>query len=91
LVFIAVSHSQDAREIKSQKFFASIDWKLLTQCKIPPPFVPKVAGEDDTGNFETTFTSAAVKLHDDEDPGPPSGPNVFENFTFISEEHLINH
>jgi RAC serine/threonine-protein kinase len=81
---------QDPREIKSQKFFKSIDWDQLVQCKITPPFVPNVRGEDDTGNFEATFTSTAVKLHDEEDPGPPlpSQSTAFENFTFISEEHL---
>lgn len=35
----------DAKEIMVHKFFAPIDWELLLQKKIPPPFKPQVSVE----------------------------------------------
>ena len=42
-----------AAEIKSHKWFASIDWKQLEQTKITAPFVPAVKNAFDTSNFDT--------------------------------------
>ncbi|ORX49798.1 kinase-like protein [Hesseltinella vesiculosa] len=46
-------------EIKSHPFFASIDWKLLMQKKLQPPFKPSVENAFDTSNFDEEFTSEA--------------------------------
>ena len=47
----------DADEIKSHPFFAEIDWQLLYERKIKPPFQPVVSVITDTGNFDTEFTN----------------------------------
>jgi serum/glucocorticoid-regulated kinase 2 len=47
-----------AEEIKKHPFFHKhIDFKLLWQKKIQPPFKPKVASAVDVSNFDTVFTS----------------------------------
>lgn len=40
-------------EIKKQKWFENIDWDLLMQKKIMPPFVPVITNEIDVSNFDT--------------------------------------
>ncbi|EIN12732.1 Pkinase-domain-containing protein [Punctularia strigosozonata HHB-11173 SS5] len=49
-----------ADEIKKHPFFAKhIDFKLLLEKKIHPPFKPSVASPVDVSNFDTEFTSEA--------------------------------
>ncbi|KAI5812822.1 kinase-like domain-containing protein [Pyronema omphalodes] len=45
-----------AAEIKSHKFFKSIDWQKLLQKKIQPTFRPNVMDAMDTRNFDPEFT-----------------------------------
>ncbi|KAF8464003.1 kinase-like domain-containing protein [Kalaharituber pfeilii] len=45
-----------AAEIKSHRFFESIDWKRLLQKKIQPTFRPNVTNAMDTANFDREFT-----------------------------------
>eukprot|EP01126_Amoeba_proteus_P002874 TRINITY_DN10931_c0_g1_i3.p1 TRINITY_DN10931_c0_g1~~TRINITY_DN10931_c0_g1_i3.p1 ORF type:complete len:296 (-),score=57.79 TRINITY_DN10931_c0_g1_i3:196-1083(-) len=75
-------------KIKAHTFFTGIDWDKLVRKEIQPPFIPPTQGEDDTRNFDSTFTSEPVNIRDDDDPGPPpaSANATFENFTYISEK-----
>lgn len=45
-----------AAEIKSHRFFETIDWKRLLQKKIQPSFRPNVLNAMDTANFDREFT-----------------------------------
>lgn len=45
-----------AAEIKSHRFFESIDWRRLLQKKIQPTFRPNVLDAMDTKNFDPEFT-----------------------------------
>jgi len=45
--------------IKRHTFFEKIDWKLLLQKKIQPPFKPSVSSPVDVSNFDTVFTAEA--------------------------------
>jgi len=46
-----------ADDIKKHPWFKDIDWDLLSQKKVNPPFKPKVRSEFDTDNFDEEFTS----------------------------------
>ena len=47
-----------AQEIKEHPFFKNhIDFKLLAQKRIHPPFKPSVASPVDVSNFDTVFTT----------------------------------
>jgi len=48
-------------DIKRQPFFDSIDWKLLSQKEIKPPFKPLVNRVDDAFYFDTEFTQKTPK------------------------------
>jgi serum/glucocorticoid-regulated kinase 2 len=45
-----------AAEIKSHRFFDTIDWRRLLQKKIQPTFRPNVLNAMDTANFDPEFT-----------------------------------
>ncbi|TFK74864.1 Pkinase-domain-containing protein [Pluteus cervinus] len=50
-----------AEEIKKHPFFHKhIDFKLLSEKKIQPPFKPSVASPVDVSNFDTIFTTEAA-------------------------------
>lgn len=46
-----------AAEIKSHRFFETVDWRRLLQKKIQPTFRPNVMNAMDTANFDQEFTS----------------------------------
>lgn len=46
----------DSEEVKAHQYFESIDWNLLEQKQITPPWKPLVTGETDTGNFNKKYT-----------------------------------
>jgi serine/threonine protein kinase len=46
--------------VKSHAFFANVDWEAAYNKTIPPPFVPTLSGELDTGNFDEEFTSEEI-------------------------------
>jgi len=77
---------QDPEKIKRHPFFKSIDWTLLVEKKIQPPFVPEVASKDDTSNIDSTFTDEAVSF-DDDDPGPTGGD--FADFTYTGGDTAV--
>jgi len=79
---------QDPEKIKRHPFFKSIDWNLLIEKKIPPPFIPEVTGKEDTSNIDSTFTDEVVTIDDENDPGPPEedAAETFENFTYNGDE-----
>ncbi|KAK5669139.1 hypothetical protein BDV3_003332 [Batrachochytrium dendrobatidis] len=40
------------QDIKRHKWFAGVDWEKLKNLEIPAPYIPKVAHEGDTSNFD---------------------------------------
>jgi hypothetical protein len=44
-------------EIKSHVFFKTIDWKLILNKKIKPPFIPKINSDSDTPYVDSEFTN----------------------------------
>ena len=47
-------------EIKVQPFFSGFNFNDLLEKKIKPPYVPKLSGKLDVGNFDEEFTSEDV-------------------------------
>lgn len=48
--------------IKLQPFFRDIDWELLEQRKIKPPFKPRIKTKRDVNNFDQDFTKEEPTL-----------------------------
>ena len=54
------------------KLFQTIDWALLEQKQIPPPYRPRLESERDLANFPPEFTDEPVHL-------TPDDPSVISN------------
>ncbi|XP_018333045.1 atypical protein kinase C isoform X1 [Agrilus planipennis] len=65
-------HSPDSfSEITSHQFFKSIDWEMLEQKQVAPPYKPRLEGDRDLANFPPEFTDEPVHL-------TPDDPRVIE-------------
>lgn len=84
--------SKGADEVKKHKWFANIDWDLLSEKKVEPPFKPQFSGELDVDNFDQEYTR--------EDPCSSTiGTNMglvnkyqteFNDFTYIPADGVIH-
>lgn len=96
--------TDDAEELKQHAFFNDIDWTLLTQKRIAPPFKPKLKSETDVSYFDPEFTTAldqngslnerAAALAHGYAASTPLSPSVqanFQGFTFVDESALDDH
>ncbi|KAJ9105050.1 hypothetical protein QFC19_003682 [Naganishia cerealis] len=52
---------RDAAELKEHPFFKSIDWHLLANKQITPPFKPVVESDESVANFDPLFTSSDLR------------------------------
>jgi hypothetical protein len=52
---------RDAAELKEHPFFKSIDWNLLANKQITPPFKPVVESDESVANFDPLFTSSDLR------------------------------
>ena len=76
------SHEPKAGDIKRHHFFHSIDWDMLLDKKISPPFKPTIV-PDLTFNFESTFTNKPAL---DSPATPPSAAAhvLFRGFSYVA-------
>lgn len=61
-------------DIKSHVFFKNIDWNLLIEKKIKPPFIPRISSNEDTRYIDLEFTNCT----------PMDSPDYDEK---LSQEH----
>ncbi|XP_022916909.1 atypical protein kinase C isoform X2 [Onthophagus taurus] len=65
-------HGTDSfSEITGHQFFKSIDWDMLEQKQVPPPYKPRLDSDRDLANFPPEFTDEPVHL-------TPDDPRVIE-------------
>lgn len=69
-------------EIKSHRWFKSINWKKLEGRELKPSFVPQVAGKQCIANFEECWTNMPPVL-DSPAASPKCDENPFKNFTYV--------
>ncbi|EGV61913.1 Serine/threonine-protein kinase [Yamadazyma tenuis] len=86
----------DARELKAHPFFHDIDWELLKNKTIPPPFKPHLTSELDTSNFDPEFTneSTSVLKKQMEMASTPLSPGIqanFKGFTYVDASAMDDH
>eukprot|EP00475_Leptophrys_vorax_P008871 TRINITY_DN1579_c0_g1_i4.p2 TRINITY_DN1579_c0_g1~~TRINITY_DN1579_c0_g1_i4.p2 ORF type:complete len:396 (+),score=113.35 TRINITY_DN1579_c0_g1_i4:2713-3900(+) len=81
-----------AAEVKQDPFFADIDWDLLAQKKVRPPFIPVVSSPSDLTNVDNEYKLECPK----ESPGNTdtnflkSGKSTgqFSNFSYNGQQSL---
>ncbi|KAF3663633.1 Serine/threonine-protein kinase AtPK1/AtPK6 [Capsicum annuum] len=73
--------SRGSDEIRSHKWFRSINWKKLDAREIQPSFCPQVSGKLCIANFEEQWTS--MPLLDSPAASPKFGENPFKDFSYV--------
>eukprot|EP00042_Codosiga_hollandica_P046918 m.501579 g.501579 ORF g.501579 m.501579 type:complete len:458 (+) comp57332_c0_seq1:242-1615(+) len=78
---------RDGKDVTEHPFFSTIDFKLLYDRKITPPFIPKVASDLDVSNFDPTFTGEEVQLTPPEPVEVTEAEKeaVFKDFTTVAK------
>ncbi|XP_052821056.1 protein kinase C iota type-like isoform X1 [Mya arenaria] len=65
-------HAQSGfADIQSHAFFRTIDWEMLQNKQIAPPYRPSLKGERDLEHFDPAFTNEPVQL-------TPDDPKIIE-------------
>ncbi|XP_064177137.1 protein kinase C epsilon type-like [Anguilla rostrata] len=82
--------SQGGEEaIRTHPFFREIDWVLLEQRKIKPPFKPRIKTKRDVNNFDQDFTREEPVLTPVEDAIIKQiNQDEFKGFSYFGEERL---
>ncbi|XP_049644469.1 serine/threonine-protein kinase N1 isoform X2 [Suncus etruscus] len=80
------SSERDAEDVKKQPFFRSLGWDALLARRLPPPFVPTLAGRTDVSNFDEEFTGEAPTLTPPRDARPLTAAeqDAFRDFDFVA-------
>ncbi|XP_063696781.1 atypical protein kinase C isoform X2 [Culicoides brevitarsis] len=72
-------------DIVSHPFFKSIDWEMLAQKEVIPPYVPTFDGSDDlTCNFDPQFTREPAELTPDDTVIDKIDQSEFEGFEYVN-------
>uniref|UniRef100_A0A8D3D082 protein kinase C n=1 Tax=Scophthalmus maximus TaxID=52904 RepID=A0A8D3D082_SCOMX len=72
-------------DIMGHPFFRNVDWDLLEQKQVVPPFKPNISGEFGLDNFDAQFTNEPIQLTpDDDDVVRKIDQSEFEGFEYIN-------
>ena len=70
-------------------WFEGVDWNLIYNKKIKPPFRPRLTSKTDVKNFDTMFTSQTPN----ETPSVQNGSQLqgahFDNFTYVGDKSAV--
>uniref|UniRef100_A0A452U4L5 protein kinase C n=1 Tax=Ursus maritimus TaxID=29073 RepID=A0A452U4L5_URSMA len=68
-------------DIQGHPFFRNVDWDMMEQKQVVPPFKPNISGEFGLDNFDSQFTNEPVQLTPDDEKIDQS---EFEGFEYIN-------
>ncbi|KAJ8797724.1 hypothetical protein J1605_017150 [Eschrichtius robustus] len=72
-------------DIQGHPFFRNVDWDMMEQKQVVPPFKPNISGEFGLDNFDSQFTNEPVQLTpDDDDIVRKIDQSEFEGFEYIN-------
>ncbi|KAL6069412.1 hypothetical protein STEG23_021106 [Scotinomys teguina] len=85
---VAAQNGEDA--IKQHPFFKEIDWVLLEQKKVKPPFKPRIKTKRDVNNFDQDFTrEEPVLTLVDEAIVKQINQEEFKGFSYFGEDLMM--
>ncbi|WVZ13224.1 hypothetical protein V8G54_017754 [Vigna mungo] len=77
-----LGHGRNGDEqIKSHKWFRSINWKKLEARELEPKFKPDVSGKDCTANFDKCWTAMPPN---DSPASTPTAGDHFQGYTYVA-------
>lgn len=76
--------------MQSHPFFSGLDWNLLYQRKIPPPYNPCKNQDTITysSNFEEEFTNMPIQSVEDGSALRERQSDTFQGFTYDKDSHF---
>lgn len=79
----------DGEEIMMHPWFEGVDWNLILQKKIKPPFKPRLASATDVKNFDPMFTSQTPNgATPSSEIGSQLNKAVFTGFTYTGDSAM---
>eukprot|EP00466_Bigelowiella_natans_P021389 jgi/Bigna1/72724/fgenesh1_pg.21_\ len=88
-----IGSRNDADEVKAHPFFKDMDWNLLYQKRLRPPFRPQVRQMADTANFDPEFTTMQISVdHTNRYSARSLAPNAtgkFPGFTYVGDDNTL--
>lgn len=78
----------DATAIKEHAWYSQVDWSILEEKKIIPPFKPKLDSDDDTKYIDNEFTEM-VPFDSAADAGVlEAGSLTWKDFTYVGDDKM---
>jgi len=82
--------SGDAQEIKDHPWYSQVDWEILLEKKIIPPFKPKLDSDDDTKYIDNEFTEMVPFDSAADNKVLETGSLTWKNFSFDSNKMKVD-
>jgi serine/threonine protein kinase len=82
--------SGDAQEIKDHPWYSQVDWEILFDKKIIPPFKPKLDSDDDTKYIDNEFTEMVPFDSAADNKVLETGSLTWKNFSFDSNKMKVD-
>ena len=80
----------NADEIKNHPWYSQVDWDILKEKKIIPPFKPKLDGDDDTKYIDNEFTEMVPFDSAADGTVLESGSMTWKDFSFDSNKMMCD-
>ncbi len=78
----------DAEEIKAHSWFAGVDWDMITNKQIKPPFKPKLQSSVDVRYIDEAFTKQRVGDSPESMVNSLQG-GMWEGFTYEGKKGML--
>ncbi|KAI8358593.1 kinase-like domain-containing protein [Mortierella sp. GBAus27b] len=72
-------------EVKAHPYFASIDWDVALQRKLPCPYVPELVSEEDLSNFDDAYLTMTPRLTPGNHTLSNSIQNCFQGYSYTDK------
>lgn len=77
----------DAEEVKNHLWYSCVDWGLLLDKDVPPPFIPYLRCPEDSRYFSEEFTRAPIE--ENLQSSPPTNSPTFSSFYYNPQTDLM--
>lgn len=83
------SGPKDAEDIMAHAYFRNINFDDIYNCRVPPPYVPKIDSPTDVKNFDTEFTNEVPTLTPVTKTLTPAMQEQFRGFSYLNGDAAI--
>ncbi|KAF9364772.1 hypothetical protein BGX34_000442 [Mortierella sp. NVP85] len=77
--------SRSTEDVKSHAYFASINWDIALQRKLPCPYVPELVSEEDLSNFDDAYLTMTPRFTPGNHTLSNSIQNCFQGYSYTDK------